>query len=185
MDRAVGVSPLVSVLALTALGLIFGIPGALLAIPLAAIVQILLDRWIFRDRPSEAAARALAGDGAVDASVANRSHIDHLRVQAAELASDARKQMRSSDSPTGALDAPDDELTDLVELTAGSLSEILGQANASAHQPWALTTLPPGVTLAQQPGHSDAQHSPPVQARSEMQSHTGFMSNGAAWKVTP
>lgn len=48
MRRAVGVNPLVSLLAIFAFSSLFGIAGALMAIPIAAILQILLDRFVFK-----------------------------------------------------------------------------------------------------------------------------------------
>ncbi len=47
MDRSVGVNAVVSILAIAAFSLLFGIPGAILAIPLAAVIQVALDRFIF------------------------------------------------------------------------------------------------------------------------------------------
>ncbi len=60
MRKAVGVNPFVSLLAIFAFGSLFGFAGALMAVPLAAIIQLLLDRFAFqpailvpvaRDRP--------------------------------------------------------------------------------------------------------------------------------------
>ena len=47
MRTAVGVNPFVSLLALFAFGSLFGIAGALMAIPIAAIMQLLLNRFVF------------------------------------------------------------------------------------------------------------------------------------------
>ena len=47
MRKAVGVNPFVSLLAMFALSSLFGIAGALMAIPIAAMVQLLLDRFVF------------------------------------------------------------------------------------------------------------------------------------------
>jgi len=46
MDKSVGVHPMVTLLALAAFGSLFGITGAILAIPLGAIVQVLLNRFV-------------------------------------------------------------------------------------------------------------------------------------------
>jgi predicted PurR-regulated permease PerM len=53
MRKAVGVNPFVSLLALFAFSSLFGIAGALMAIPIAAILQLLLDRFIFRPTAME------------------------------------------------------------------------------------------------------------------------------------
>jgi predicted PurR-regulated permease PerM len=47
MRKAVGVNPFVSLLAIFAFSSLFGIAGALMAIPIAAILQLLLDRFVF------------------------------------------------------------------------------------------------------------------------------------------
>ena len=47
MDKAVGVNAIVSLLAIAAFGALFGFAGALLAVPLAAVLQILFSRLFF------------------------------------------------------------------------------------------------------------------------------------------
>jgi predicted PurR-regulated permease PerM len=51
MDKAVGVNAIVSMLAIAAFGALFGFAGALLAVPLAAVLQILFSRLVF-DAPT-------------------------------------------------------------------------------------------------------------------------------------
>lgn len=46
MKRAIGIRPLVTLLALLAFGAWFGVLGALIALPLAAVLQLLLDRYL-------------------------------------------------------------------------------------------------------------------------------------------
>ena len=53
MHKAVGVNPFVSLLAIFAFSSLLGIPGALMAIPMAAIIQLLLDRFVFDPGPTE------------------------------------------------------------------------------------------------------------------------------------
>jgi len=53
MRKAVGVNPFVSLLAIFAFSSFFGIAGALMAIPIAAIIQLLLDHFIFHPSPTE------------------------------------------------------------------------------------------------------------------------------------
>lgn len=48
MDKAVGVSPVVTLLALAVFSDLFGLLGALLAVPLAAVVRVLLDHAMRR-----------------------------------------------------------------------------------------------------------------------------------------
>ncbi|MDW7755768.1 MAG: AI-2E family transporter, partial [Brevefilum sp.] len=47
MRKAVGVNPFVSLLSIFAFGSFFGIAGALMAIPIAAIIQLFLNRYVF------------------------------------------------------------------------------------------------------------------------------------------
>ena len=50
MRRAVGVHPALSLLAVAAMGSLLGLPGALLAVPSAAIAQLAVDRFLYRRR---------------------------------------------------------------------------------------------------------------------------------------
>ena len=53
MDKSVGVHPLVTLLAIAAFGSVFGLAGAILAIPLAALVQVLLNRYLLGPSAAE------------------------------------------------------------------------------------------------------------------------------------
>ena len=55
MDKAVGVSPIVTILAILAFSTLFGLPGAVLAIPLAALIQILLNYAVLQRETAHAA----------------------------------------------------------------------------------------------------------------------------------
>ncbi len=46
MQGSVGVNPVVTLLAIAGFGALMGLAGAILAIPLAALVQLILDRWL-------------------------------------------------------------------------------------------------------------------------------------------
>jgi predicted PurR-regulated permease PerM len=80
MRHSVGVHPLITLLALTAFTTLLGLGGALLAVPMAAILQLLANRFIF-NRDCE---RVLEG----------RDQLNLLRYEAQNLAQDARKQLR-------------------------------------------------------------------------------------------
>lgn len=123
MDKTVGVNAIVSILAITAFTLVFGILGALLAIPLAAVIQIFIDRYLFTTG-SQAADVEAAMPAALEEG-GTRGEIDVLRLEAAELAQDVRKQQRTSD--TGAT-SQIDALEDLIELTANDLVALLSPA---------------------------------------------------------
>jgi predicted PurR-regulated permease PerM len=97
MDRSVGVNPLVTILAITAFGAVLGIVGALLAIPLAALAQLLLDRFVL-------------GEGA-PADPVGRDQTSALRYEAQNLAADIRLLTRHKEERAGAhIDAVEDEL---------------------------------------------------------------------------
>lgn len=82
MRQAVGVNPFVSLLSLFTFSSLLGIPGALMAVPAAAILQLLLDRFIFR-----------TGTPGVEQS-SGRDFASQLRYEAQDLIQDLRKQAR-------------------------------------------------------------------------------------------
>ncbi len=83
MRKAVGINPFVSLLSLFAFSSLFGIAGALMAIPIAAIIQLLLDRFIFHP-------------GSIESEVSSgRDLASRLRYEALDLAQDLRKQART------------------------------------------------------------------------------------------
>jgi predicted PurR-regulated permease PerM len=83
MDKGVGVHPMVTLLAITAFGSLLGIVGAILAIPLAAIMQILLNRYVL----GPAATQPKRPEGRGAASV--------LHYQAQELLCDIRQRHKA------------------------------------------------------------------------------------------
>jgi predicted PurR-regulated permease PerM len=116
MRRAVGVNPVVTLLAVVGLGGLFGIAGSLLAIPLAAVAQLLLDRFVVN------------GNGR-GGPLPGRDHLNVLRFDARELALDARKQLRAKTADQG---SDDDHLEDALEAMATELDALLAQAAAPA-----------------------------------------------------
>ena len=82
MKKAVGVNPFVSLLSIFAFSSLFGIAGALMAIPTAAIIQILLNRFVFD--PGTMGSEVSSG----------RDYASRLRYEAQDLAQDLRKQAR-------------------------------------------------------------------------------------------
>lgn len=82
MRKAVGVNPFVSLLAIFAFSSMFGIAGALMAIPMAAIIQIMLERFVFQ--PAELEPEDSTG----------RDQTSRLRYEAQDLAQALRRQAR-------------------------------------------------------------------------------------------
>jgi predicted PurR-regulated permease PerM len=112
MNKAVGVNPMVVLLALVTLASLLGLPGVLLAIPLAAVVQLLLDRFVW----SLPAPEQRLPDG--------RDRLSKLRYEAQELGQDARKQLKAKDALTT---SATDEVEDTIEAIAADLDRLLEQ----------------------------------------------------------
>jgi predicted PurR-regulated permease PerM len=82
MRHTVGVNPVVTLLSLLAFGGLLGLPGALMAIPIAAVAQLLLDHFVLR--PEAVMTRAPSG----------RDSLSVVRYDARELVHDVRNQWR-------------------------------------------------------------------------------------------
>ncbi len=121
MDRSVGVNPLITILSIAAFGLLFGIVGAILAIPLAAILQILLTRLLF-SKPTAEEVSTPANRGARQ----TRSRIAVLRLAAQELAQDVRKQGRNNGQHQ-VHDNQIEQAEDMIETVASNLETYLVQ----------------------------------------------------------
>jgi predicted PurR-regulated permease PerM len=115
MKRTLGMRPLVTLVAMTAFGTLFGVLGALVALPLTAIIQLLLERYMLNNSPQTE-------------PTGERDQIGLLRYQTQELVEDVRKVLRQRES------APTDEppgtehLEDTIEAIALDLDKLLGQS---------------------------------------------------------
>ncbi|HEX6385480.1 MAG TPA: AI-2E family transporter [Anaerolineae bacterium] len=119
MRKAVGVNPFVTLLALFAFSSLLGIAGALMAIPIAAMIQIVLDRLVFHP-------------GAVEPEVAGgRDYASRLRYDAQELAQDLRKQGRLTQAGSAQRVKQTDQVMDEIETIATDLDMLLAQADRS------------------------------------------------------
>jgi predicted PurR-regulated permease PerM len=117
MNRTVGINPLVTLLAISAFGSVLGIAGAVLAIPLAAIVQLLLHRlW-------------LDAETRTTDLVEGRDRLSVVRYEVRELSQDLRKiggpravrARRSADA------ARSERLADALEGIAYDLDRLLAE----------------------------------------------------------
>jgi predicted PurR-regulated permease PerM len=114
MKRSVGVHPLLTLLALLALGTLFGVPGMLVAIPLAAIAQLAIDRR-----------RATVEEQAMRAPPGQRDRLAVLHYEVRELIQDMRKIVRNKDDqPSSA----SDQVEETLETIASNLDEMLAAA---------------------------------------------------------
>ncbi len=119
MRKAVGVNPFVTLLALFAFSSFFGIAGALMAIPMAAIIQLLLDRFVFR--PVEAEPGATPG----------RDLAARLRYETQDLASDLRGQARIKKWGSTRRVKQIDQMMDEIETITTDLDALLAQIHTS------------------------------------------------------
>jgi hypothetical protein len=111
-------------LAFFAFSSLLGMAGALMAIPLAAILQLLLDRYVFH--PSATEAEASPG----------RDYTSRLRYETQEFAQDLRKQARlQKDRPSDLLEPQIDPVLDEIETIANDLDALLAQAGNPAGMP--------------------------------------------------
>jgi predicted PurR-regulated permease PerM len=108
MDRAVGVNAVVTLLAIAAFGTLLGIGGAIMAIPLAVIIQVLIERTLLNTAPEPAV------------EIEGRDHLSVLRYEAQDLASDLRGHIRERDPENGE-ELPEEQL----EAIVGEIDELL------------------------------------------------------------
>jgi predicted PurR-regulated permease PerM len=120
MRKAVGVNPFVSLLAIFAFSSLFGIAGALMAIPIAAIIQLLLDRFVFHPAAMEPEVSP------------GRDYASRLRYEAQDLAQDLRKQARLKKGGSDLRVKQTDQVMDEIEAITTDLDSLLAQVNASS-----------------------------------------------------
>ncbi len=111
MNRTIGVRPLVTLLALLALSSLFGFWGALVALPLAAVLHLLFDRTV---QDADGQPREAAG----------RDRRSRLLYQTNQLVQDVRQHVRRKEGePTAVADYWEDE----VEAIALDLKRLLDE----------------------------------------------------------
>lgn len=119
MRRAVGINPFVSLLSIFAFSSLFGIAGALMAIPMAAIIQLLLDRFVFHP-------------GTIEAEVSpGRDLASRLRYEAQDLTQDLRKQARLKKGGSDLSIKQVDQILDEIETITTDLDNLLAQVSDS------------------------------------------------------
>lgn len=120
MKRSVGINPIITLLALATLSSLLGLPGALLAVPIAAIVQLLLNRY-------------LLAPGAIETQVpVGRDQLSLIRYETQELVEDVRKQLRIRPDQTDDLtDHYEDEIESILADLDSMLQELSGEGTPS------------------------------------------------------
>jgi predicted PurR-regulated permease PerM len=111
MDKSVGVNPVVTILSIGAFGALLGLPGALLAIPLAAVIQVVIGHLVYATTPA-----IPLEQGRNKASV--------LRYEAQQLMQDVRKEVREKDE---VVKPESDQVEDLIESIATDIDSLLAQ----------------------------------------------------------
>ena len=122
MDEAVGVSALVGLFAVLAFGTLYGLVGVLIAIPIAAVLQVLIDTLVVNAEPAP-----VAESGAKGPDLLGR--LDSLRQQ-------ARRRLRARTSRLGIDPGTADHVVDAVdqqiEGAANRVEQLLAMVAASA-----------------------------------------------------
>jgi hypothetical protein len=121
MDISVGVHPLLTLLSLATLSSLMGLTGALLAVPLAAIFQMLINRYLVQPLQEEQAP-------------SGRDYLSYLRLKSQELGQDARKlaslqpvkEEKESENPQS-VEIQEQQLGESIETLAADLDKILAQ----------------------------------------------------------
>jgi len=112
MQESVGVNSIVALLAIITLGSLLGVIGALLAIPMTAIVQILIDHFV------------LSVEHLDEEESVGRGRLGRLHYQVRDLLQDVRKQARKGDVDFVEASRP---MAEEVEAIAADLESILVQ----------------------------------------------------------
>jgi hypothetical protein len=120
MRKAVGVNPFVSLLALFAFSSLLGIPGALMAIPIAAILQLLLEHFVFDPGTLE------------PETSTGRDYTSRLRYEAQDLVQDLRKQARLKKGGSDQRVKQTDQVMDEIETLANDLDMLLAEASTKS-----------------------------------------------------
>ncbi|MEO8354736.1 MAG: AI-2E family transporter [Chloroflexota bacterium] len=119
MKRTVGVNPFVTLLALFAFTTLFGIAGALMAIPIAAIIQLALNHFVFQQTTVEME------------PTAGRDYASRLRYEAQDFIQDMRKQARHQKGGSDQAIMQIEQVMDEIETITTDLDELLAQASNS------------------------------------------------------
>jgi len=123
MSKAVGVNPFVTLLALFAFSSFFGIAGALMAIPMAAIIQLVLNHFVFHPTSTEPEVSA------------GRDYASRLRYEAQDLAQDLRKQARLNKRGSDLRVKQIDQVMDEIETITTDLDALLAQDDSTLDAP--------------------------------------------------
>ncbi len=115
MNKVVGVNPFISILSISAFTSLYGIGGALMAIPLAAVIQLILDRTLLQKEPE------------VEGLIAGRDKLNLLRYETQEFLSGIRNQARQAQPGDTNNRTRIDTAMEEMEMVARDLDTLLAQ----------------------------------------------------------
>ncbi|HEX4128926.1 MAG TPA: AI-2E family transporter [Pirellulales bacterium] len=147
MSRAVGVNELVTLLAMAAFTALMGLSGAILAIPIAALIQLALERWV------------LESDADIVPSSTERGAIGRLQYRLRELLRDSRRLVRNKPEMMA---VENDRIEEAIETIAQDLDDQLTATAAEAAPELPVVTATPESNEATMTVHAPpASEAPP------------------------
>ena len=114
MNAAVGVNPVLTILIFAAFTSLLGMTGAILSVPIAAIIQIVLNRVVSPSRKTD------------QEQPSGRDRLSVLRLEAHDLIEDVRRQQRRKRDAPG---VQEDQIEDMIESIASDLESQLNGSN--------------------------------------------------------
>jgi len=115
MNKVVGVNPFISILSISTFTSLYGIGGALMAIPLAAVIQLILDRTLMRKEPE------------TEVLIGGRDKLNVLRYDTQEFLSGIRNQARQTQPGDTQNRTRIDSVMEEMEMVARDLDTLLAQ----------------------------------------------------------
>lgn len=115
MNKVVGVNPFISILSISTFTSLYGIGGALMAIPLAAVIQLILDRTLMQKEPE------------TEVLIGGRDKLNVLRYDTQEFLSGIRNQARQTQPGDTQNRTRLDSVMEEMEMVARDLDTLLAQ----------------------------------------------------------
>lgn len=130
MGRSVGVSPIMVILAVFAFTSLLGAAGAFLAIPLAAILQVLIDHLVMHAGEPYAEE---AGRGSSNIMAGMRSQIRRLRAEGLQRLRSGNARISLSKGDSDDVDSQVDDLLSRADLTLSEAAQMAGTNSEAVH----------------------------------------------------
>ncbi len=130
MGHSVGVSPVIVILAIFAFSSLLGITGAFLAIPLAAILQVLMDHLIVH---AGVGSTEEPGEGSINIMSTMRAQIRRLRAEVLQRLRTGHGRITLSTGDRDEVDSRVDQLLSKADQTLTEAAQTAGTDTAEAH----------------------------------------------------